>query len=152
MLLVTKYSERIVRILISNTKISVRYAETDKMGIAHHSNYAIWYEAARTDLIKKIGITYSEMENIGVAVPLVELQCKYISAAYYEDELTIEAELTKISPVRLEFEYKVYKDDFHKPISTGKTVHAMVNKEMRPVNVKKNFPDLYRMLESALED
>lgn len=138
--------------MISNTKITVRYAETDKMGIAHHSNYAIWYEAARTDLIKKIGITYTDMENIGVAVPLVELQCKYINAAYYEDELTIETKLTKISPVRMEFEYKVYKEGSEKPINTGRTVHAMVNKEFRPVNVKKNFSDLYKMLESAVEE
>lgn len=138
--------------MISKSKITVRYAETDKMGIAHHANYPIWYEVARTDLIKKIGMTYTEMESIGVGVPLIELQCKYMGAAYYEDELTIEAKVSRVTPVKLEFEYKIYKDGNQKPINTGRTLHALVNKDLRPVNVKKNYPDLYEKLEKALEE
>lgn len=138
--------------MISKSKITVRYAETDQMGIAHHSNYPIWYEVARTDLIKKIGMSYTEMENQGVSVPLIELQCKYIAAAFYEDELTIEAKVSNVTPVKLEFEYKIYKDGSIKPINTGRTIHALVNKDLRPVNVKKNYPDLYEKLTAAIEE
>lgn len=138
--------------MISKSKITVRYAETDQMGIAHHSNYPIWYEVARTDLIKKIGMSYTEMENQGVSVPLIELQCKYIAAAFYEDELTIEAKVSNVTPVKLEFEYKIYKNGSSKPINTGRTLHALVNKDLRPVNVKKNYPDLYEKLTAAIEE
>lgn len=137
--------------MISKSIIIVRYAETDKMGIAHHANYPIWYEVARTDLIKKIGITYTEMEELGILVPLVELTCKYSGAALYEDELTVEARVSKVTPVKLEFEYEIYKKGCEKPINTGRTVHAMVNNKLRPVNVKKNYPDLYKKLEEALK-
>ena len=68
--------------MISETKIIARYAETDKMGIVHHSVYPVWYEVARTEGIKKIGISYSEMEKLGIMTPLSELNCKYIAVSY----------------------------------------------------------------------
>lgn len=83
--------------------VEVRYAETDQMGIAHHSNYAVWFEVARTDFIKAVGISYTDVEKEGIITPLTSLECKYKKAAFYEDQLQIHASLTKLSPVRLEF-------------------------------------------------
>lgn len=131
--------------------IVVRYAETDQMGIAHHSNYPIWYEVARTDLVKQMGMTYSEMEQQGLIMPLMELQSKYISAAYYEDHLIVEAELTKMSGVKLEVEYAVYRESDQTLINVGKTVHALVGRDLKPVNVKKAYPEIYQKLISAVE-
>lgn len=131
--------------------VVVRYAETDQMGIAHHSNYPIWYEVARTDLIKQIGMTYSEMEQQGLIMPLLELQCKYISAAYYEDHLIVEAELTKMSGVKLEVEYAVYREGDETLINVGKTVHALVGRNLKPVNIKKEYPEIYQRLLTAAE-
>lgn len=90
--------------------VEVRYAETDQMGIAHHSNYAVWFEVARTDFIKAAGISYTDVEKEGIITPLTSLECKYKKAAFYEDQLQIHASLTKLSPVRLEFSYKVTRD------------------------------------------
>ena len=70
------------------TKITVRYAETDQMGVAHHSVYAVWYEVARTEFAKKYIIPYSEAEKIGIMMPVAELTSKYYKSAFYEDELT----------------------------------------------------------------
>ena len=131
--------------------IVVRYAETDQMGIAHHSNYAVWYEAARTDLIKAMGMSYSEMEQQGLLMPLLELQCKYISAAYYEDRLIVEAQVKRMTGVKLEIEYVVYREEDETPINVGKTVHAIVGKNLRPVNVRKEHPEIYQMLLNAVE-
>ena len=75
--------------MISKSTIVVRYAETDQMGIAHHSEYPVWYEVARTNLIKCIGLTYTQMEQMGVMLPLSELTCRYKGAARYEDVLTV---------------------------------------------------------------
>lgn len=132
--------------MISETKITVRYAETDRMGIVHHSVYPIWYEAARTEAIKKIGITYSEMERNGIMTPLAELNCKYILPAEYEDVLTIKVGISKLTPARIVFEYEVYKTGIEKPINTGSTVHAWVGKDLRPINLKRQFPDIFEKL------
>lgn len=131
--------------------VVVRYAETDQMGIAHHSNYPIWYEVARTDLIKQMGMTYSEMEQQGLLMPLLELQCKYISAAYYEDSLVVEAVMTKLSGVKLEIEYAVYRESDETLLNVGKTVHALVGRDLKPVNIRKEYPELYQKLISAVE-
>ena len=137
--------------MISQSRITVRYAETDQMGIAHHSNYPIWYEVARTELIKKMGLSYTQMEQNGVIVPLVELQCKYLSAAYYEDKLIVEVSLKSVSPVKLEFEYCIYREGEEKPLNVGRTVHALVGKDIKPMNVRKMHPEIYQMLLTAME-
>lgn len=135
----------------SESKIIVRYQETDKMGIVHHSVYPIWYEVARTDYIKILGITYSKMEALGVMTPIIEVTSKYSMPAYYEDELKIEVQVIKITPARIVFEYKVYKKGLDKPINIGTTMHAWVGKDMKPINMKKHMPELYIALENAIE-
>lgn len=134
--------------MYSESKVVVRYAETDKMGIVHHSVYPIWYELARTDFIKMIGMTYSDLEALGIMLPLVELNCKYIKPADYEDVLTIRVSISKLTPARIEFSYEVYKEDIL--INTGTTVHGWVGKDLRPTNMKKNFPDIYEKLQETL--
>ena len=138
--------------MISETKIVVRYAETDRMGIVHHSVYPIWYEAARTDAIKKIGITYSALEKNGIMTPLAELNCKYIFPAEYEDVLTIKVDISKLTPARIVFCYEVYKDGIEKPINTGSTVHAWVGKDLKPINLKRQFPDIYEKVSKLVSD
>lgn len=131
--------------MFSETEIVVRYAETDKMGIAHHSVYPIWYEAARTEAIKKIGISYSKMESLGIMTPLAELNCKYLAPANYEDVLSVKVGISKLTPARVIFEYQVYNEE-NKLINTGSTMHAFVGKDLKPLNLKKLFPDLYEKM------
>ena len=133
--------------MISKSIVKVRYAETDKMGIVHHSVYPIWYEIARTDLSKQANFPYSKMEEMGVLLPLVELNSKYYSPAYYDDELIVTATVSKLTPARIIFSYEVFKKDSEKPINSGYTVHAIVNKDMKPVNTKKLFPKIYEAME-----
>ena len=139
--------------MISKSIVNVRYAETDKMGIVHHSVYPIWYELARTDLSKLAGISYSKMEELGLFTPLVELNCKYYSPAYYDDELVVTATVSKLTPARIVFSYEVFnKNNMDKSINTGYTVHAIVNKEMRPINTKKVFPEIYNIMEKMMNN
>ena len=138
--------------MVSETKIIVRYAETDKMGIAHHSVYPIWYEAARTDAIKKIGMSYSEMEKLGIMTPLTELNCKYILPADYEDVLLVQVFISKLTPARVVFEYRIFKERDNTLINTGNTVHAFVGKNLKPLNLKKYFPNIYEKLNNLVEN
>lgn len=136
--------------MITKTQITVRYAETDQMGIVHHSVYPIWYEAARTEAIKKIGMNYSTLERNGVMLPLVELNCKYNIPAEYEDVLTITVEIAKLTPARIVFHYQIFKNGIEKPINTGSTIHAWVGKDLKPINLKKQYPEIFEKILSAL--
>ena len=134
--------------MISKSKVNVRYAETDKMGIVHHSVYPIWYELARTDLSKQAGFSYAKMEEIGIMTPLVEVNCKYYSPAYYDDDLIVTATVSKLTPARIIFSYEVYRENnMEKPINVGYTVHAIVDKNMKPINTKKLYPEIYSAME-----
>ena len=130
-----------------DTPLKVRYAETDRMGIVHHSNYAVWFEAGRTELINNCGISYSEVESKGILLPLLELNCKFISSSTYEDKIIVRTHIKSYSKTRLNFYYEVFKEqDMTKPITTGETVHVWTNSELKPINLQKHFPELYHII------
>ena len=131
--------------MFSETPINVRYAETDQMGIVHHSVYPIWYEVGRTDYAKQLGMHYSELEKLGVMMPLVEVNCKYYEPAHYEDELIVKTSIEKITPARIVFKYEVINKNNNKCINTGSTTHAWVGKNLKPLNLKKHFPQVYEL-------
>lgn len=131
----------------SMSKIKVRYAETDQMGIVHHSNYYVYFETAREDFISGAGIKYIDMESQGVMMPLAETQCKYIEGAKYADEITVETTLEEISPVKVVLQYDVIRERDGKLLARGKTVQAFVDKNtFRIVNLKKKYPDIWEKL------
>lgn len=137
--------------MITETKFIVRYAETDQMGVVHHSVYPIWFEAARTDLLLKAGLSYSQMEADGLMLPLAELRCRYKSPARYEDEVVVEAAISKLTYVRVFFDYKVYRAADRRLLAEGCTVHACTDKTLRPVNAAKAFPELYDAVKKLIE-
>ena len=131
----------------SQTHITVRYSETDMMGIVHHSRYYPWFEQARTDFIKTTGITYSEMEKMGIMLPLTETNCKYLYGLTYEDEIIVTCTIERLTVARVDFVYEVFKLPEMKKMSEGRTKHGFIDSEFRPVNLKKNYPQLWEKLE-----
>ena len=89
----------------SVTEITVRYAETDCMGVTHHAVYPVWFEVARTDYIKNAAVSYAEMERRGVMIPVTGISCKYRQPSRYDDTLEITTYVTRFSPARVEFRY-----------------------------------------------
>ncbi|WP_018627939.1 acyl-CoA thioesterase [Niabella aurantiaca] len=81
---------------ISETQLRVRYADTDKMGVVYHSNYIDYFEVARTESIRGLGITYAAMEAMGIIMPVIEVHCKYIRPATYDDLITVTANLQEL--------------------------------------------------------
>ncbi len=133
------------------TKIIPRYAETDQMGIIHHSVYAVWYEQARTEYFTKVGMKYDEIEASGLMTPLVELNCKYKRPAYYNQEVEVRTKLVELSPAKFTVEYNIYDKD-GVLLNIGRTTLAWANKEtFRVVNLKKERPEMYKMMEDLLE-
>lgn len=137
--------------MISETELTVRYAETDRMGIVHHSRHYPWFEIARTDLIKKMGMTYMQMEHMGIWLPLCESGAKYIRGLQYEDTFVVRAKLSSLSVVRCAFAYEIYKKPDMTLCATGFTAHAFTDPQLRPMNLKKKFPDIWDRLSELLE-
>lgn len=135
---------------INETKITVRYVETDKMGVVHHSNYYVYFETARTEFITKCGMSYSDMEEIGIMLPLAESGCKYIQGAKYEDELIIKTWIKELTPVKIEFNYSIIREKDEKVIAKGHTLHAFVDNNFKIVNIKKKYPEILEKLQSLV--
>ena len=96
----------------TKTKIRVRYAETDQMGVVYHSNFFPYFESARTESIRELGFTYADMEKMGVIMPVVDVHCRYIRPARYDDLLTIRTTLKEM-PLqhKIEFHHDVYNEN-----------------------------------------
>jgi acyl-CoA thioester hydrolase len=131
----------------SSTKIIVRYAETDQMGIVHHANYYVYFEAAREDFILGSGIRYIDMEDQGVMMPLAETECRYYEGAKYADVLIVETTLEELSPVKVVLQYDVIRERDGKLLARGKTVQTFVDKNtFKIINLKKKHPDIWEKL------
>ena len=130
----------------TETRFTARYAETDQMGIVHHSNYTIWFEAGRSDFLKNAGVSNSSIEARGVLLPLYEMNCQYKSPAKYENDILVMTCLKSISRVRVVFSYQVLNAENKKLLATGQTMHAWTDKELKPINAVKCIPDVYLAL------
>jgi acyl-CoA thioester hydrolase len=138
--------------MVSKTQIRVRYAETDQMGVAHHAAYPVWYETARADFCREMGIPYAEMEQGGLLCPVVELSCRYAGAARYDELVTVEARIAHCRPSRVEFYYRICREGEDRPFHTGATLHAWVDAAtFRPVNAKKRFGEWYAIFQAAAQ-
>ena len=133
-------------VLKNKTVITVRYGETDMMGIVHHSVYALYYEQARVDFISHFGTTYKQLEQDGLMLPLVQLHCQYKKAVYFGDILTVETSVEKISVAKITFRYELYNQN-NELVNTGYTEHGFVSAHtFKPVNAKKMFSEIYEKL------
>jgi acyl-CoA thioester hydrolase len=127
---------------IAETQIRVRYAETDQMGVVYYGNYAQYFEVARAESIRQLGYTYKEMEEAGVIMPVVELHCKYLRAANYDDLLTIKSTVKDMPDGhRIEFHQEVFNEK-GKLLTVGRVVLYFMSKDM----TKTVMPERLRKL------
>jgi acyl-CoA thioester hydrolase len=109
--------------------IRVRYAETDRMGLLHHANYFIYFEQGRTELLRKRGLTYRDMEDAGHLLVIVDLGCKYKKPAYYDDVLTLRTIVERVTHVKIVHKYEVLRDGVL--LAEGHSTLACVDREGR---------------------
>src|SRR5689334_11644027 len=131
----------------NDTEIRVRYAETDKMGIVHHSNYLIWFEAGRSDLCRARGFSYKEMEEEESALMVVaESYCRYKSPAHYEDVLKIRTKIGEVRSRSLRFFYEVVRESDQTLIAEGETLHLVTDKDKKVRKLPETFR--HRLMQS----
>jgi acyl-CoA thioester hydrolase len=116
----------------STSRVRVRYAETDKMGVVYYANYFVWFEVGRTDLLRDAGWSYRDMESDGFALPVIEAHCTYRESAKYDDEIDVRTTGTMLSPIRVQFSYEVVRAADEALLATGTTVHATLDRSGRP--------------------
>lgn len=128
------------------TKLTVRYSETDSMGVVHHSRYFPWFEVGRTEFFKTSGMSYREVEERGVLLPLLDCYAKFIKGARYQDDIWIEVELKQLGVAKCKFEYNVVRCSDGVLLARGYTTHGFTDKQFRPLNLKKKYPDIYSVM------
>lgn len=109
--------------------IRVRYAETDRMGLLHHSQYFVYFEQGRTELLRAQGMNYKEIEDQGFYLVIANLQCKFKQPAYYDDVLQLKTILTRVTPVRIEHRYELCRGETL--LAEGTSTLACVDKTGR---------------------
>ena len=114
------------------TKLRVRYGETDQMGYVYYGNYAEFYEVARVEMLRSLGTSYKQMEASGVMMPVVELHCKYLKPALYDQLLSIQVILDEMPRAGMRFKYKVYNEE-NELINTGETLLVFVKMDTNKI-------------------
>ena len=128
----------------------INYYETDQMHVVHHSNYARFLEEARLYVMEQIGLPYDKLEEMGIIIPVLELHDYYTKSIQYGDEIEIRPVIIKLTPVRFTLKYEIYMADTDELLHTAMTSHAFVDTEFKPMNLKRNFPEVYETLGSIV--
>jgi acyl-CoA thioester hydrolase len=122
------------------TRLRVRYAETDQMGVVYHANYLVWMEIGRVELVRSRGIHYKDLEQTdGVFLAVVAVNCRYLSPARYDQEIVIYTEIINSNARTVEFAYHIHSAEDHKLLAQGGTRHIWVNREMRPARLPEKY-------------
>jgi acyl-CoA thioester hydrolase len=114
------------------TRLRVRYAETDNMGVVYHSNYAIWFEVGRVELLRQLGLEYRTMEKEdNCHIPVVDLRVRYKAPALYDDEIVVRTRLANARSSLLHFAYEVVRATDQTLLATGETMHIVVDDKLQ---------------------
>lgn len=131
-------------------KHQVQYYETDKMGITHHSNYIRWMEEARIDFLLQIGLPYDKLEEMGIASPVIGIECKYKTPTTFADTVSVAVQIAEFNGVRLKIQYQMTKDE-NTVVCEGFSEHCFLNKDGRAIILKREFPDVYKCLSEQMK-
>ncbi|MBY0245503.1 MAG: acyl-CoA thioesterase [Sphingobacteriaceae bacterium] len=113
-----------------STKIRVRYGETDQMGYMYYGNYAQYYEVGRVEMLRSLGMSYSSMEETGIMMPVLELKCKYIKPALYDQEITVKTTVNTLPGTRIHFDYELFNEQ-NELINIGATTLVFVDMQKK---------------------
>jgi acyl-CoA thioester hydrolase len=134
---------------IGETKVRVRYGETDQMGVAYYGNYASYFEVGRVETLRNIGLSYREIEENGIMLPVSEFNVKYLNPVKYDDVITIKTKLSSVLGARLTFEYDMFNSN-NVLCAQGYTVLVFIDKDSRrPVKAPNYFLEKLKKYESA---
>jgi acyl-CoA thioester hydrolase len=133
------------RATISETRIRVRYAETDQMGVVYHANHFIWFEVGRVELLRQLGFSYRDMEaSDGCFIAVVDARCRYKAPARYDDEIIVRTHIKNIRESLIHFGYELLRANDDTLLAEGETTHLVTNSEMKATRIPQKYVDAFR--------
>jgi acyl-CoA thioester hydrolase len=128
------------RMIVHHTRLRVRYAETDQMGVVYYANYLVWMEVARVEYCKAAGFSYEQMErNDGVFLAVSEAHCRYLYPARFDQEVTVGTSISSAHPRMIQFAYEMRLAGDGRKIATGATKHVFCGRDLRPVRLPEKY-------------
>jgi len=125
---------------VFDAQLRVRYAETDQMGVVYHSNYVVWFEVGRVEMLRQLGFTYRDMEKLDdVHIAVADVSCRYKAPAMYDDVITIRTRLVKVRGSVLHFGYQILRTDDCKLLAEGETVHIVVDSKFQRMSLPEKY-------------
>ena len=130
---------------VNETRLRVRYAETDQMGVVYHSNHLIWFEVGRVELLRQLGFSYRDMEredNCFIAV--AEVKCRYRAPVYYDDEVVVRTRLRNVRESVVHFGYELVRGDNGALLAEGETTHIVTDSNMKVAALPEKYLKVFR--------
>lgn len=132
--------------IAGETRLRVRYAETDKMGVVYHSNFVIWFEVGRVELLRQLGFEYSRMEkDDNCHIPVVDLRVRYKAPALYDDEIVVRTRLRNARQSLLHFAYEILRAGDETLLATGETTHIIVNDKFERCALPEKYLQAFKL-------
>lgn len=125
-------------------QLRVRYSETDQMGVVYHGNYVDWFEIGRTEYFREQGVRYKDLEAAGILLIVSNIECSYHYPARYDDMVTIITTVEEVKRTKLKFSYEIRNSETDKLLVTGKSTHAFVNQNFKPVSLQREAPEYWQ--------
>jgi len=133
------------RSVVSESRLRVRYAETDQMGVVYHANHFIWFEIGRVDLMRQLGFSYRDLErDYGCFIPVVDARCRYKAPARYDDEIIVRTHLRNVRESMIHFGYELMRADDGEVLAEGETMHMILDSKMKPAPLPEHYLKAFR--------
>jgi acyl-CoA thioester hydrolase len=134
----------VVKPFVAETRVRVRYAETDQMGVVYHANYLIWFEVGRVEYIRQLGLDYKSMEREeGCGIAVVDVSVRYKAPARYDDELVVQTRLIAARGALIRFGYRIVRAADGLSLCEGETVHVVVDGDMKKRSLPQKYADRF---------
>ena len=131
--------------VVNETRLRVRYAETDQMGVVYHSNHFIWFEVGRVELLRQLGFSYKEMEGIDDCfIAVVDARCRYKAPVHYDDEVVVRTYLKHVRSKVIHFGYELLSAGTRQVLAEGETMHVVANARMEPRALPEKYMQVFR--------
>jgi acyl-CoA thioester hydrolase len=130
--------------IVGETRLRVRYAETDQMGVVYHANHFIWFEVGRVELLRQLGFSYREMEQKdGCFIAVVDARCRYKAPAYYDDTIVVRTQVKNVRDSVIHFGYQLLRDD-GTLLAEGETTHIVTDAQMKTTPIPERYMKAFR--------
>ena len=135
---------------IYKTEIRVGYADTDSMGIVHHTNYIKYFEVGRTEYLREVGYPYAKLEEGGIWLPVSTVYCEYKAPAKYDDLLTVRTWVKELKSATIIMAYEIFNRDTNQLVVRGETKHPITDTKLRPIRLRNVNPELYEIMKGSI--